>query len=125
MTTPGTASQWLASFHLPLGHILNPVRVIEIGPLTTNCDGPIWICGIHQPTLLPLQYPPYPVQYGAQIPPPMPQYPVQQQNQVLAVPEADDSDTESTGNSSEEGKDTSEPESADQEDFGQYVLSFN
>ena len=81
--------------------------------------------GIHQPTPLPPQYPPYPAQYGAQIPPPMPQYPVQQQNQVLAVPEADNSDTESTDNSSEEDEDTSEPESANQEDFGQYVLSFN
>ena len=33
MTTSGAASQWLASFHLPLGHILNPMRITEIGPL--------------------------------------------------------------------------------------------
>ena len=42
MTTSGAASQWLASFHLPLGHILNPVRITEIGPLkgkiVSDCD---------------------------------------------------------------------------------------
>ena len=33
MTTSGAAFQWLALFHLPLGHILNPVCIIEIGQL--------------------------------------------------------------------------------------------
>ena len=36
MTTPGTATQWLATFHLPLGHLgytFKPVCIVGIGPL--------------------------------------------------------------------------------------------
>ena len=44
MTTPGAASRWLALFHLPLGHVLKPVHVIGIGPLTVIACGNLW-CG--------------------------------------------------------------------------------
>ena len=41
---PGAASQWLASFHLPLGHILNPVRIIGIGLLIFSIVLKILFC---------------------------------------------------------------------------------
>ena len=84
--------------------------------------------GIQPPSLLPAMpvQPIQPVLYGAQ----MPQMPVPQPNQMLPLPKEDDLDT--SDDSMNDSRDTSENETAESEDEdGQYVfflcvlLSFN
>ena len=73
-----------------------------------------------------LQYPLQPMLYGAHMPP-IPQYQMQQpyQNQMPALPDAEDSSTDesTTDDGSEDSENTSETEAADDQEGGQYVFA--
>ena len=50
MTISGAATQWLATFHLPLGHLgytFKSVCIVGIGPLTCTYNHPplLYLCG--------------------------------------------------------------------------------